>query len=101
MATSRKLAGVKIVEEFRALLCKRDRTRRHCQFQRDACRLCFRPALTACAKPLLKRVDRAPGELDPLLPTQQLQQYQHPLVRTQGREHANLFAQRATNPNFR
>src|SRR5262249_13464001 len=34
---------------------------------------------------------------NPLLTAQQLQQYQHPFVRTQGSEHADLLTQRTTN----
>ena len=40
-------------------------------------------------------LDRAPCELDPLLATQQLQQDEHSLVRTQGSEQTNLILQRA------
>ena len=43
---------------------------------------------------LLNRLDRTLRELDPLLPTQQLQQDEHPLMRTQDREHPNPLAQR-------
>jgi len=32
--------------------------------------------------PRSNRLDRIPRELDPLLPAEQLQQYEHPLVRT-------------------
>jgi hypothetical protein len=37
------------------------------------------------------RLDRAPRKLDPLLAAQQLQQYQHALVRTQGSEQPDLL----------
>src|SRR5262249_48258457 len=43
------------------------------------------------------RLDRAPCELDPLLPTEQIQQNKHPLVRLQKREYSNLLAQRAAD----
>src|SRR5215831_6421606 len=40
------------------------------------------------------RLNRIPRKLDPLLPAQQLQQYQHPLARTQHGKHADLLTQR-------
>src|SRR5262249_16225279 len=43
----------------------------------------------------INRLDRAPCQLDTLLTTQQLQQDEHPLVRTQGSEQADLILQRA------
>src|SRR5215831_15443621 len=40
-------------------------------------------------------LDRAPCELDPLLPAEQMQQHHHALVWTQNGEQSNLLAQRA------
>src|SRR5262245_11158877 len=45
----------------------------------------------------INRLDRIPRELDPLLATQQLQQDEHPFVRTQRGKHSDLFAQRAAD----
>src|SRR5215471_9453561 len=50
--------------------------------------------LTACAGPLLNRLDRVPRKLDWSLPTEQLQQHEYALVRTEGGEQPNLLAQR-------
>ena len=41
------------------------------------------------------RLDRIPRQFDPLLAAEQLQQYEHSLVRTQGSEQSNLILQRA------
>jgi hypothetical protein len=49
----------------------------------------------AASGSLLNRLDRAPCEVDPLLPAEQLQQYEHSFVRTQGSEQSNVILQRA------
>src|SRR5262249_24275338 len=53
----------------------------------------------AAKRPSSHHLDRAPCKLDRSLPTEQLKQDEHPLVRTQGTKQANLLAQRATNPH--
>ena len=44
-----------------------------------------------------QRLDRAPRELDRSLPTEQLQQDEHPLMGTQGAKQTNLIAQRTAD----
>jgi len=41
------------------------------------------------------RLDHIPRELDTLLPAEQLQQNEHPFMRTQGSEQTNVILQRA------
>jgi hypothetical protein len=41
-----------------------------------------------------QRLDRVPRQLDTLLSAEQLQQYEHPLMRTQSTEQSDLVAQR-------
>jgi hypothetical protein len=44
-----------------------------------------------------QRLDRAPRELDRSLPTEQLQQDEHPLMGPQGAKQTNLIAQRTAD----
>jgi len=53
---------------------------------------------TPLPTPLLDRLDRAPCELDPLLPAEQLQQHKHAFVRAQGAEQTNLLTTRTRVP---
>ena len=53
--------------------------------------------MTPLPTPLLDRLDRAPCELDPLLPAEQLQQHKHAFVRAQGAEQTNLIAEQTAD----
>ena len=60
----------------------------------------FRTARPHGFGPRSHRLDRVPRKLNPALGTEQLQQDEHPLVRTQGSEQSNLILQRALqNPH--
>jgi hypothetical protein len=51
-------------------------------------------------KGILDRLDRIPCELDPLLPTEQIQQDEDPLCEHKSAEQTNLILQRAAKPSL-